>query len=85
MTRKTQQPPTARGGVGSMLEIRFPSGWHASGETKQELLEKIKAHVLEHPEEALDEGALRHLIAWHTRPVGEEKPSHTGSQRGEAR
>jgi hypothetical protein len=85
MTTKTQQPAIAPGDAASTLEIHFPSGWHASGKTKQELLEKVKAHVLEHPEEALDEGVLRHMIAWHARPVGGLEPSGTGPRRGGAR
>lgn len=69
----------------SMLGIHFTCGWHASGETKQELLEKARAHVLfEHTAEALDEGVLRRLIAERARPVGEGELSGKGSQRGGA-
>jgi hypothetical protein len=85
MTIETQKPAIARSGAGSMLEIYFTCGWHGSGETKQELLEKLKAHVLEHDAEAFHEGVLRHLIAGHARPVGEREPSGAGPQRGGTR
>jgi predicted small metal-binding protein len=54
----------------SVLEIDCNCGWSGRAETRDELLEVIKKHVVrDHPEEPRDESLLRAVIAQRAREV----------------
>ncbi len=54
-----------------VLELQCSCGWACRGETREALLEQVKAHVEDcpHLEAPLQEGLLRALIAERARPV----------------
>jgi hypothetical protein len=58
-----------------MLELQCTCGWNTRGETKDELLVRVTAHVPNcadmRGDPAPDEGMLRALIAQRARAVGD--------------
>jgi hypothetical protein len=59
-----------------MLEIDCNCGWSGRAETRDKLLEVVKAHVLEvHPGEPRDEPLLRAAIKQMAREVPDASPS----------
>lgn len=56
-----------------MLEIDCNCGWSGRGETRDELLERVKEHVAAvHPDEPRDETMLRAMIAQRARELEDE-------------